>query len=218
MISVADKTKKKLLPLNDKNKVELRNKYSEEELLIIDEISTVSSKLFYQVHKRMNEIFCPGQDFLFEGKRVLICGDLYQLPPVRSKPVFTFNETETMEGFVSSDLSRKFRLAEIDQVMRQDDETFINLLNKIRVGQIDQNKEHVIESRFIDKYDTSYPGNVLHIFEENAPVKRHNDNRLKHIPGKLITIPAKDEVPKNSKIVDVREAQNRKMSESGGLA
>ena len=104
MISVADKTKKKLLPLNDKNKVELRNKYSEEELLIIDEISTVSSKLFYQVHKRMNEIFCPGQDFPFGGKSVLVCGDLYQLPPARAKPVFTFNETETMEGFISSDL------------------------------------------------------------------------------------------------------------------
>ena len=54
-------------------------------------------------------------------------------------------------------------------------------------------------------------------FADNAPVKRHKDNRLKHIPGKLITIPAKDEVPKNSKNSDVREAQNRKMSETGGL-
>ena len=117
-----------------------------------------------------------------------------------------------MEGFISSDLWRKFRLAELDQVMCHDDEMFINLLNKIRVGQIDQNIEHVIKLRFIDKVDTSYPGNVLHIFAENVPVKRHDDKRLKYIPGKLITIPAKDEVS------DVREAQNRKMSETGGLA
>ena len=96
--------KGKLFPLNDANKAELRNKYSEVELVIIDEISMVSSKLFYQVHKRMNEIFCPGQDFPFGGKSVLVCGDLYQLPPARAKPVFTFNETETMEGFISSDL------------------------------------------------------------------------------------------------------------------
>ena len=34
---------------------------------------------------------------------------------------------------------------------------------------------------------------------------------MKHIPGKLITVPAKDEVPKNSKIFDVREAQNQKI-------
>ena len=86
---------------------------------------------------------------------------------------------------------------------------FLNLLNKIRVGQIDQNTEHDIKSRFIDKDDASYPSNVLHIFAENVPVKRHNENRLKNIPGKLITIPAKDEALKNSKISDVREAQIR---------
>ena len=94
----------KLLPLNDASKSELRSKYSEVEVVIIDEISMVSSKLFYQVHKRMNEIFCPGQDFSFGGKSIIICGDLYQLPPVRAKPVFIFNETETMKGFISSEL------------------------------------------------------------------------------------------------------------------
>ena len=62
--------------------------------------------------------------------------------------------------------------------MRQDDETFINLLNKMQVGQIDQNTKHVIKSRFIGKDDTSYPGNVLHIFPEDAPVKRHKTNDL----------------------------------------
>ena len=50
----------KLLTLNEKNKAELKNKYSEVDLVIIDEISMVSSKLFDQVHKRMNKIFCPG--------------------------------------------------------------------------------------------------------------------------------------------------------------
>ena len=37
---------KKLLTLNDANIAELKNKYSEVELVIIDEISVVSSKLF----------------------------------------------------------------------------------------------------------------------------------------------------------------------------
>ena len=90
------------------------------------------------------------------------------------------------------------------------------MLNKIRVGEIDQNVEDKL--CFIDKNDPCYPGNILHIFAENCPIKRHNDNQLKHIPGQLITIPAKDEVPKYSKISDTREAQNRKQSETGGLA
>ena len=40
--------------LNDANKAKLRNKYSDAELVTIDEISMVSSKLFYQIHKRLN--------------------------------------------------------------------------------------------------------------------------------------------------------------------
>ena len=145
----------------------------------------------------------------------MVCGDLCQLPPVCAKPVFTFNDTETIEGFLIMDLRRKFRLAELDQVMRQDDEMFLNMLNKIRVGEIDQDVEDVFKLRFFDKYYPCYPGNI---FTENAPVKRHNDNQLKHIPGQLITIPAKDEVPKKSKISYIREVQNRKQFETGGLA
>ena len=62
----------------------------------------------------------------------MVCGDLYQLSPANAKPVFTFNVTETMEGFISMDLWHKFKLAEIDQVVQQDDDTFVNLINKIR--------------------------------------------------------------------------------------
>ena len=56
------------------------------------------------------------------------------------------------------------------------------------------------------------------IFLQKMPQLKDNDNRLKYIPGKLITIPTKDEAPKNSKISYIREAQNRKMSETGDLA
>ena len=75
----------KLLPLNDTNEAEPRNKYSEVELVTIDEISMASSTLFYQVHKRMIEIFYLGQDFLFAGKSgvffVEICITYHQSVP-----------------------------------------------------------------------------------------------------------------------------------------
>ena len=99
-------------------------------------------------------------------------------------------------------------MPELEQVIRQDDKVFIDMLNKGRVGEIDQNVEDVIKSRFIDKNDPRYSGNILYIFTENAPVGRHNNNQLKHIPTQLITIPAKGEVPKNSKISDIREEQS----------
>ena len=65
-------------------------------LVIINEISMVSSKLFYQIHKRLNEIFGSRQDVPLRGKYVLVCRDLSQLPAVHAKPVFTFSDTETI--------------------------------------------------------------------------------------------------------------------------
>ena len=47
----------KLYPLNDRNRSLLRNKYSEIQLVIIEEISMVSSKLLLQVHQHLLEIF-----------------------------------------------------------------------------------------------------------------------------------------------------------------
>ena len=56
----------------------------------------ISSKFFYQIHKSLNETFSCGQDVPFGGKSVLVCGDLFQVLAVSAKPVFTFNDTETM--------------------------------------------------------------------------------------------------------------------------
>ena len=163
--------------MNDTNKQEIRNKLS----VFIDEISMVSSKLFYQIHKLLNEIFSPRTRCSIWRKIFFAFLDLCQLPPVRAKPVFIFNDNETMERFRCMDLWRKFTLAELDQVMHHYDEMFVKMLNKIRVVEISQSVEDVIKLRFIDKNDPCYPGNILHIFAENAPVKRHNDNHLKHV-------------------------------------
>ena len=68
----------------------------------------------------------------------------------------------------------------------------------------------MIKSPPIDKNNPCYPGNILHSFAENGPVKRYYANQLKQVPGRLITIPAKDEIPKNSKMSDIWEAQIEK--------
>ena len=48
----------KMLPLNDRQRAVLRNKLPEVKIIIIiDEISIVSSMFLYQVNQRLNEIF-----------------------------------------------------------------------------------------------------------------------------------------------------------------
>ena len=73
--------------MSDKHKSCLRNKLSDVRLIIIDEISMVSSDLFYKIHARLTEIFGCKSDEPFAGIPVLVCGDLYQLPPVKGKTI-----------------------------------------------------------------------------------------------------------------------------------
>ena len=119
----------------------LRNKFSEVQLIIINEISMVSKKLFYQIHQRLIEIF-NVPNILFPGKSALVVGDLYQLPPVNSMPVYTSSNSVEPESYVADEPWKMFRLVDLTEIMRQKGETsYINLLNQIRVGHIGESSE-----------------------------------------------------------------------------
>ena len=79
----------------------------------------VSQKGFFQVHQRLIEIF--GVQLPFAGKSVLVCGDLYQLPPVRDFPVFNNRSVENCHPlqFAAIDLWRMFKIVELTEIMRQ---------------------------------------------------------------------------------------------------
>ena len=64
------------------------------------------------------------------------------------------------------------------------------MLNQIRVGQIDESSEMMIQSRFIDSEDSNYPRQALHIFAENAPVSTQNHSMLNQLAGLPIEIGA----------------------------
>ena len=69
----------KFYPIDSNNITSLYEKFSDVELIIIDEISMVSKKLIYQIHQLLIEVFnIPNS--LFAGKSVLVVGDLHQLP------------------------------------------------------------------------------------------------------------------------------------------
>ena len=207
----------KLMPLSDKNCAELRNKYSEVQIVLIDEKSMVSGKLLYQIHKRLNEIFSLQQDIPYSGKLILVCGGLYQLPPVQAKPVFMFNETETSEGFLMLDLWHKFKLAELTEIIHQKGDTmFIELLYKIRVGAVDVSVDFSLKSQFLQQSERQHPYHALHIFAENDPANRCNEIMLSALPDRSISIPGKDKIPKNCNVSDALKAQKRKQSETGG--
>ena len=72
-----------------------------------------------------------------------------------------------------------FFLIELTEVMRQkSDLEFIRLLNKICVGNVDENIEIKLESRFIEKINEEFPHDKLHIFAENEFFNLHNKQCL----------------------------------------
>ena len=108
---------RKMCPLNDRQKGALFNRLSELRVLITDEVSMVSNALFYRVHQKLNEIFQCDSNIPFAGLPVLICGDFYQLPTVKGLPVYA--NSPSMKGYLNLDLWRKFRIAELAEVIRQ---------------------------------------------------------------------------------------------------
>ena len=114
----------------------LRNKLSEIRLIIIDKISIVSSVLFYQGNQRLNEIFGYSCNEPFAGLPVIVCGDFFQLPPIKGLPVYS--SAASIKDFIALDLWRKFQMAELTEVKRQRGEfEFIIPLSKIREREID---------------------------------------------------------------------------------
>jgi hypothetical protein len=57
-------------------------------LIIIDEISMVGNTTLLHIHQRLKDIFGTSSSQLFAGISIIAVGDLYQLPPIRRKPVF----------------------------------------------------------------------------------------------------------------------------------
>ena len=199
-------------PLSDKLRTQLRNKLLHVSLIIIDEISMVSSKLLFQIHQRLCEIFGTSDQVPFAGKSILVCGDLYQLPPVMAHPVFS------TDGFLISmfKLWHLFKLAELDEIMRQQgDKTFINLLNNIRVGNILLNDENLINSKFISKECPSYPWHALHLYAENAFVNEHNKKMLEYLQTEVVIIAAIDEFSKGTTEKLIRSMPKIKVKQVG---
>ena len=206
----------KLYPLNDQQRAALRNKLSEVRLIIIDEISMVSSVLFYQVNQRLNEIFGYSGNEPFAGLPVIVCGDFFQLPPIKGLPVYS--TAASIKGFNALDLWKKIQMVELTEVMRQrGDFEFISLLNKIREGEIDDHVENTLKSHFLK--EKSFPQLVGSMFAENKPVKEHNETQLNTLDTQLILVDATDEIPKDIVLSQsqIDAIKQRKMSETGNF-
>ena len=122
----------------------IRKRIRAAKILAIDEISMVSAKLF----DLLDEVFCAVRknERFFGGLQLLVFGDFLQLPPVLSND----HERESEEIFAFQSLAWQrgnFKNVILDQVFRQKDHDFVNLLNNVRFGKINQDDCQILAQR-----------------------------------------------------------------------
>ena len=76
---------------------------------------------------------------------------------------------------------------------------FIDLLNTVWVGNIDNDAEKLLKIRSIHESDGNYPKDVLHIYTGKEPAIKKNEAVLNELPGELYTVKANDKIPYNCK-------------------
>jgi ATP-dependent DNA helicase PIF1 len=105
--------------------------------LIIDEVSMVRADLMDAMDQslRLN----MGNDVPFGGKQLILIGDIFQLPPVvttQENNLYAEDDPYYNPYFFSADSFRACRpkIMELKKIYRQQDDDFIYLLNRVRMG------------------------------------------------------------------------------------
>ena len=202
--------------LPDSVRTTLQERFSELQVIVIDEISMVSKYRLLHIHQRLCDILGCTEDIPFAGISIITCGDFYQLPPIKGGPIFSLFP----DALLNVDHCwRHFKIVELTEVMRQrGDQVFIDILNHIRVGIIDENDMAILKQRIINEDHPDYPKDAIHLWAENKPVDDHNRMKLNELPGEEIEVDAKNKYPDNTKPSKMREVETRGQMKTGGLA
>lgn len=108
-----------------------RKNWKSVDLLIIDEVSMMSLKLFELLD--LTGKYCKKTALSFGGIQVIFSGDFFQLPPVPTQ-----GEPETSQFCFESELWEQTfpNQLKLTSIFRQKDNKYIKVLNQIRVGRI----------------------------------------------------------------------------------
>ncbi|MDR0955808.1 MAG: AAA family ATPase [Candidatus Nomurabacteria bacterium] len=173
------------------------------DVLIIDEISMLHSwqlDLIDQILRRVRE--SPSRPF--GGLQVILSGDFFQLPPVGSRSLQNFRQSSPgdFDGVdqIPAEPATTFAYnstawQNLDPVIlyltaqhRQDDAEFLDILNKIRAGEVRRADAEKIAARLNAPID-GLRGEATILETHNFNVDRINDQKLRELPGEAHIFP-----------------------------
>ncbi|XP_029661949.1 uncharacterized protein LOC115234770 [Formica exsecta] len=140
----------------------IREKLKNVVLIIIDEVSMISNITLMYIHLRLTEIFntMDCDNGWFGKKHILLFGDLLQLPPVHEDPPFIELSKLKIEKYIgamgSINLWSLFSYDELQiNVRQQGDNSYRDILTRIRIGTITDSDVTILETRKINFRETN---------------------------------------------------------------
>jgi hypothetical protein len=169
-----------------------RNLIKSLDLLIIDEISMVRADLLDGIDDVLRRYKNPTEPF--GGVQLLMIGDLHQLPPVVKNEEWHLlkDHYSTAYFFGSLALQKTNPITiQLQHIYRQSDTIFIDLLNKVRDNQIDQDILEKLNSRFIDNFKPEEEEGYITLTSHNNTANTINKEKLNSLSGKSFQFKAK---------------------------
>jgi hypothetical protein len=164
-----------------------RDLLKELDLLIIDEVSMVRCDMLDAVDAILRTVRRNQKPF--GGVQVLFIGDLYQLSPVAKNEEWALlkEHYESPFFFHSKVMEEAPPLCiELTKIYRQNEQTFIDLLNNIRNNEVEEHDLQLLNDRLHTKQEE---GAVV-LTTHNAKADTINEAALRKLPGKLFTFNA----------------------------
>ncbi len=150
--------------------------WTEISVLVIDEVSMMSIKLFDTLDAIGRGV--RNNHLPFGGIQVILSGDFYQLPPVGN-----YNDVDTMRFcFESEDWNNVFKKncqIQLVKIFRQTDDKYISILNQVREGVVKRSSNDLLKSRvgLIPPQGTV----ITQLYPRRNSVETINSNKMKEL-------------------------------------
>jgi ATP-dependent DNA helicase PIF1 len=162
--------------------------------IIIDEISMVRADMLDAIDKSLK--LNRGSKKPFGGVRMVLSGDLHQLPPVVGR-----DEGEILQErygnpyFFQAQAFQQgaFALVALKKVHRQNDPEFLDLLNSIRNGRLEMKDAETLDAQVSGRSSIDASATHIVLTPNNAAAYRINKARLDALEGQAVSFDARIE-------------------------
>jgi ATP-dependent exoDNAse (exonuclease V) alpha subunit len=152
--------------------------------MVIDEVSMVRSDMMQAISAALS--LNRGDRSPFGGVRMILAGDLHQLPPVveaEVEPILEASYGGPWFFRAPAVAGGGFRIAALKRVFRQDDQAFIDILNDLRNGRLSETGQALLRERVTDRSPAEASATHVVLTPNNAAAWRINQMRLDGLPG-----------------------------------